>query len=151
MNAAAWAGSGAGIIVIGTCAVLLHHAGRHGHRLPSAFHPWLYRLLIFGMYVGACAVALSAVGRWVIGAENWAVSLLGGTASGPGHTIAVIGGVLVLAVVILGAALMPGPEVAWWALALPFVAALSGGHLHGVLTVLPVADWSAQVAAWIGG
>lgn len=151
MNSAAWAASGAGIIVIGTCAVLLHQFGRHGQRLPSQAHPWVLRVLIFGMYVGGCAVALTALGRYVISAEEWVTGLLGGTQSGAGHEIAVIGGVLILAVVILGGAFLPGPDVAWFALALPFVAALSGGHLHGVLTVFPVSDWSATVSRWIGG
>jgi hypothetical protein len=147
----AWAASSAGIIVIGVCAVLLHQAGSHGHRLPSRFHPWLYRLLIFGMYVGACAVALTALGRYVISAEDWTAQQLGGVQAGAGHDIAVIGGVIILAVVVLGIAFAPGPDVAWFALALPFAAALSGGHLHGVLTVFPAGEWSATVSNWIGG
>ena len=52
---------------------------------------------------------------------------------------------------VLGFILEPYPAVAWFALATPFVVALSGGHLHGALTVFPVNEWSSQVSQWIGG
>ena len=51
----------------------------------------------------------------------------------------------------LGLALEPYPVVAWFALVTPFIVALSGGHLHGALTVFPVNEWSAQISQWIGG
>jgi len=70
---------------------------------------------------------------------------------GTAHEIVVIGGVIVLAAALLGFFLEPGPAVAWFALAVPFIVALSGGHLHGILTVFPVNAWSAQVSQWIGG
>lgn len=148
---AAWAGSSAGIIVIGTCIVLMWFAGRHAGRIHQRVHPWAYRLIILGMYTGGCAVALTALGGYVTGFERSVIGMLGNIDVGTGHEIAVIGGVIVVLAAVLGAWLEPGPAVAWFALAVPFVAALSGGHLHGVLTVFPVNEWSAQVSSWIGG
>jgi len=151
MTAAAWGGSSAGVIVIGVCAVLLWFARRHAHRIHQQASPWLYRLLIFGMYVGGCAVALTALGGYVIGFEMSVAGLLGGVRSGAGYEVAVIGGFVVLGAALAGAVLEPGPAVAWFALAVPFVCALSGGHLHGVLTVFPVTEWASQVSQWLGG
>jgi hypothetical protein len=151
---AAWAGSAAGIIVVGACVILLRQAGRHGHRLPQQYHPWAYRLLIFGMYVGSCAIALTALGAWAIAAELRVASFAAAMVHAPPadvYTVCVITGILFVVVVALGAWLEPGPAIAWWALALPFVCALSGGHLHGALTVFPVTDWSSQVSSWLGG
>jgi len=148
---AAWAGSSAGIILIGTCTALLWFAGRHAGRLHQRVQPSVYRLIILGMYVGACAVVLTALGGYVTGFERSALGLLGNIDIGTGHEIAVIGGVVVLLAALLGWLLEPGPAVAWFALAAPFVVALSGGHLHGALTVFPVNEWSAQVSQWIGG
>lgn len=148
---AAWAGSSAGVIVIGTCIVLMWFAGRHGHRIHQRVSPWVYRLIILGMYTGGCAVALTALGSYVIGFERSVIGMLGNVSIGTGHEIAVIGGVVVVLAAVLGAWLEPGPAVAWFALAVPFVCALSGGKLGGALTVFPVTEWSAQVSAWIGG
>ena len=46
---------------------------------------------------------------------------------------------------------VPAAAIAWMALALPFVAALSGGKLHGILTVFPAVQWVTSVFSWIGG
>lgn len=151
MSGAAWASASAGVIVIGTCAVLLWFAGRHSARIHQRVHPWLYRLLAFGMYTGGCAVALGALGGYVTGFERTVIGLIGNIQSGTGHEIAVISGAIVLLAAVLGAWFEPGPPAVWFALAVPFVTALSGGHLHGVLTVFPVDQWSAQVSQWIGG
>lgn len=145
------AASSFGVILTGTSIALLFFAGRHGQNLPARFHPWVYRLLIFGTFVGACAIVLSALGGILTSWEASVVSMAGNVQSGTGHEIIVIGGFILFLAVALGAWLEPGPQVAWFALALPFVAALSGGHLHGVLTVFPVTQWSAQVSQWIGG
>lgn len=154
MSAAAWLGSAFGIVVIGSCTVLLHFARRHDARIPALAHPWVHRLLILGMYTGGCTVALTALGRYVTGAELRAVGFLAailGASEGGVYVFSVICGLVSVCVVVFGAWLEPGPGIAWWALALPFVCALSGGHLHGVLTVFPVTDWSSSVASWIGG
>ena len=154
MSASAWLASAAGLAVIVTCAVLLHFAAKHQQRLHQRVSPWVYRLLIFGMYVGGCTVALTALGAYVIGAESWAVNSLAGILrAGPGvvYVACLAAGLISFLVAVLGIWLEPYPVIAWWALAVPFVCALSGGHLHGVLTVFPVTEWSAQVSQWIGG
>lgn len=154
MNAAAWLGSAAGLAVIVTCAFLLHFANRHAQKLHQAVSPWVFRLLIFGMYTGGCTVALTGVGAPVIRLESWVVNSVAGILNaGPGavYVACLAAGVVSVLVVVLGAWLEPYPVIAWWALALPFVCALSGGHLHGVLTVFPVTEWSSEVSTWIGG
>jgi hypothetical protein len=148
---AAWAGSSAGIILIGVCAALLFFAGRHAHRLHQRAQPVVYRLIILGMYTGGCAVVLTALGGIVVGWERGILGMFANIDVGTGHEIAVIGGFIVLLAAVLGFILEPYPAVAWFALAAPFVIALSGGHLHGALTVFPVTQWSAQVSQWIGG
>jgi hypothetical protein len=148
---AAVAGSSFGVILLGSVTALLWFAGRHGRNLPPRLHPWAYRLLAFGMFTGGAAVAESPLGGILVGWEAGLLSVAGPVSTGTGHEIVVIGGFALFLAAVLGAWLEPGPKVAWFALALPFAAALSGGHLHGVLTVLPVQQWAAQVSQWIGG
>lgn len=145
---AAWAGSSAGIIVIGVCGVLLHQAGRHGHRLPAVAHPWLYRALIFGMFVGGDAVALTALGGYPESVIRWAASALGPAA---GHDVLVIVALILLAVTVTGIAFVPSLTFALTAAALPFVAFEAGGALRALDYWLPVLQWSASTAHWIGG
>lgn len=154
MNAANWLASAAGLAVIATCAILLHFAVKHEQRIHQRASLWVYRLLIFGMYVGGCAVAVTALGAYVIGLESWAVNSLAGLLhAGPGavYVACLAAGLVSFLVAALGIWLEPYPVVAWWALAVPFVCALSGGHLHGVLTIFPVTEWASQVSSWIGG
>ena len=146
---AAWAASSAGIVVIGVCSVLLWFAGNHAHRLPGAVHPWLYRALIFGMYVGGDAVAQTALGAYPEGLERWAVSPLG--AAG-GHDVLVIAGVVLLVATAAGLAFVPGPKEAIVAACLPFVARPVAAATSTVLADwLPVTQWSAGLSHWIGG
>lgn len=141
------AGSGAGLIIVGVCYVILHHL-RH---MPGRLHPWLYRLVIVGMFCGGCAIAVTALGAWIIGAERWAISLVGGTEMGTGHAVIVIGATFLLATVVVLLVFLPDATGAWMALALPFVLALTSGHLHDVLTMFPAAEFAQQVSAWVGG
>jgi len=145
---AALAFSSAGIIVIGACAVLLWFAGKHGGRLPSVAHPWLYRLLIFGMFVGGDAVAQTSLGRYPEGLLRWAVSPLGAAGA---HDVLVITGIIVLVSAVAGAAFEPGPTEAIIAAGAPFVLLVAGGALAEFALWFPVTQWSAQFAAWIGG
>jgi hypothetical protein len=150
-TAASWGVSWSAVAVIGVVAVFIHRMGTHGNRLPGWFHPILNRLLVLGMFVGACAVALTALGAIVLDAEQWVTGLAGGAGSPAAHDVAVVAGVFLLLTVVIGLIWVPAPEIAWFALALPFVAALSGGHLHGILTVLPVVQWCEEISHWIGG
>lgn len=149
--AGSWGISWAAVAVIGVCAVFIHRMGTHGDRIPSWVHPILHRLLIVGMFTGGCAVALTELGTLALRALRWATGLAGGPSSGPGMDIAIVAGVFLLLTVVIGLIWVPAPEIAWFALVLPFVASLSGGHLHGILTVLPVVQWVQAIAHWIGG
>jgi hypothetical protein len=148
VSAALWAGTLAGAFVAGLCVVLL----RRLHHAPALAHPWLCRLAIFGMYVGGCAMALTAAGGYVTRLAAWAASPVpGGLEHGWVHFGIMIAGVILFLDVAIALWKAPDPSAAWWALALPFTADLSAGHLHGVLTVFPAVDWCQQLAVLIGG
>jgi len=146
-----WAASWAAVAIAGACAVLLFLMDRHGHRFPAIVHPWLHRAIILGMFIAGAAVVLTPMGRYPLGLEDWATGLFGGTASGAGRAAAVIAGVFLFLSVVIGFIWVPAAAIAWMALALPFVAALSGGKLHGILTVFPAVQWVTSVFSWIGG
>lgn len=150
-TAASWAASWSAVAVLAVCAVVIHRMGTHGNRLPGWAHPILSRFLILGMFVGGCAVALTALGGYVITAELWVTGLAHGNSAGFGHDAAMAAGVFLLLTVVIALVWVPDPRLAWCALALPFVASLSGGHLRGVLTILPVVQWCEQISHWIGG
>jgi len=145
------AGSGAGIVIAGASWVTM----RHMHKLPSGWHasthPVLHRLCIIGMWAGGSAIALTALGAWIIHAELWTAGLFGGVDHGLGHTAAVLAGLFLAVSVGIALIWVPAEGAAWMALALPFVLALSGGHLHALLTVFPGASFAQQVSTWIGG
>lgn len=144
---AEWAGSGAGIVIVVACWVVMRHL-RH---MPSWSHPWLHRTVILGMYVGGCTIMLTRIGSFIIDAEQFALGFAGGSQSGLGHTIIVAAGLILAASVIIGLIFDPGLETAWTALALPAVLAISGGHLHALLTVVPGPAIAQQVSSWLGG
>jgi hypothetical protein len=150
-TAGSWAASWAAVAVLAVCGVVIHRMNTHGNRLPGWAHPILSRVLILGMFVGGCAVALTALGGYVISLELWATGLAHGNAAGLGHDLAIGAGVFLFLTVIIALIWVPDPRLAWAALALPFVAALSGGHLHGILTLLPAVQWCEQISHWIGG
>ena len=145
---AALAFSSAGIIVIGACAVGLWFAGRHGGRLPRMAHPWLYRALICGMFIGGDAVAQTALGRYPETLMRLAVSPLGPAG---GHDVLVIAGIIVLLAAIGGLLFEPGPAEAYIATLAPFLLLVAGGALAQFALWFPVTQWAAQFAAWIGG
>lgn len=143
-----WAGSGAGLILIGFSWVVM----RYLHHLPAMSHPVLHRMVIAGMYSGGATLALaSPVGAWIIHAELWAAGLFGGVSSGTGHAAAVIAGVFLATAVVVALIWVPSPFAAWLALALPFALALTGGHLHEILSVFPGPALAQQVSQWLGG
>lgn len=143
------AGTGAGLVIAGLSAVVLHYM-RH---LPAMSHSVLHRLVIAGMYAGGATLVLtSALGAWVVSAELWVTGLFGGVAPGTvGHAVVVVGGIFLAAAVLIALVLVPAASAAWLALALPFVLALSGGHLHDILTVFPGPALAQQVSTWLGG
>lgn len=144
---AGWAGSGAGLIIIGAAWTLMRYL-RH---FPSATHLILHRLVIIGMYAGGATVVLTSIGQTVIHAELWVASLFGGVQVGTGHAAVVVAGTFLAAAVLVALIWVPDLGAAWLALALPFVLALSGGHLHQLLTVFPGPALAQQVSQWLGG
>jgi hypothetical protein len=140
--------SSAGLIVIGACAVGLWFAGKHGGRLPRMAHPWLYRLLIAGMFIGGDAVAQTALGAYPEKLELWVVSPLGPAG---GHDVLVIAAAVVLLAAAGGLLFEPGPAEALIAVGTPFVLLVAGGALAQFALWFPVIQWSAEFSHWIGG
>lgn len=145
---AAIAFSSAGIIVIGACAVGLWFAGKHGGRLPRMAHPWLYRLLICGMFIGGDAVAQTRLGTYPEALERWIVSPLGSVG---GHDVLVITALIVLVSAVAGLAFEPGLIEAVIAVCTPFVLLVAGGALAQFALWFPVTQWAADFSHWIGG
>jgi hypothetical protein len=140
--------SAAGILVIGACIIGLWFAGKHGGRLPDIAHPWLYRLLICGMFIGADAVAQTALGRYPEALERWIVSPLGPAG---GHVVLVLAGLFLLVACVAGLVFAPGVLEVIMTACLPFVLMVTGGALIQFALWLPVQQWSAEFSAWIGG
>ena len=145
---AAMAFSSAGIIVIGACAVGLWFAGQHGGRLPRMAHPWLYRLLICGMFIGGDAVAQTGLGAYPEKLLLWVVSPLG--AAG-GHDVLVIAACIVLLAAIGGLLFEPGLAEALIAVSAPFLLLVAGGALAQFALWFPVTQWAGAFSHWIGG
>lgn len=143
------AGSGAGLVIAGASFVLM----RYLKHFPAISHPVLHRMVIIGMYAGGATLVLaSAIGTWVVSAELWVAGMFGGVQPGTvGHAGAVIAGTFLAATVLVALIWLPDPGAAWLALALPFVLALSGGHLHKILAVFPGPALAQQVSHWLGG
>lgn len=144
---AGWFGSGAALIMIGAAWVMM----RYHHHLPGVTHPILRRLVIIAMYAGGVTLALMPAGQTLIHAEMRVMSLGGGVQSGLGHAAAVIAGLLLAVAVIVALIWAPELRMAWVALGLPLVLALSGGHLHQLLTFFPGQALAEQVSHWLGG
>lgn len=144
---AGWAGSGAGLVIIGASWVLM----RYLKHFPSATHLILHRVVIIGMYAGGATLVLTGLGRTIVRAELWAAGLFGGVSYGTGHAAVVVAGTFLAVAVLVALIWVPDLSAAWLALILPFVLVLSGGHLHQLLTVFPGPALAQQVSAWLGG
>lgn len=145
-----WAGTGAGLIAIGICAVL---AGVITH-LPKWSHPWVHRFLIVGMYAGATAVLVTPVGQFARGLALTAAGWFGGFGSGLGKVAVVLAGFFLLASVIIALLKVPSVAAATLAVFLAFLLSLEpGGFLRQfyVVTSVPGQHFAAQMAAWLGG
>ena len=147
MNAAAWAGTVAGAIVAALCIVAM----RRLHHAPGWAHPWLSRAVIALMYIAGCALALTALGSWVVSLAEWATASAGGLSAQWVHGAVMVGAALLLVDVIIALWKAPDPEQGFPALLLPFLAVMSAGHLHGLLTVFPALQWCQDIAHWMGG
>jgi hypothetical protein len=144
---ASWAVSAAGVIVLIAVWLLLHHY----HHLHDMAHPVALRLAIFFAYVAADAIELSALGSYVNELLEWMLRPAAGKYAAIGFILVVGTGLALVVTVLVGLVRRPLPRYAYVAAVAPFILALSGGALHGLLSVVPAAHWVTHIATWIGG
>jgi len=145
-----WAGTGAGLILIGACLIAVLFV-RH---LPKWSHPWVHRALIVGMYCGATALLVTTLGRYAIDAALTVAGWFGGLGSGLGTVGIVLAALFLLLTVVIAVISVPSAGAATLAVALAFLLALvPGGFLHQfyVVTSLPGRQLAQGVASWLGG
>jgi hypothetical protein len=147
-----WAGTGAAIIVVGLCVLLM----RYGSNLPSMTHPWQHRAVIVGMYSAGAALVITTAGAWVLRTLQSAAGWVGGTApeSGAGWALVTLGAFFLFAGVVVALIWAPNTGVAYIALITPLVLAMTaGGFMHEVytFTTYPAQHLVSQVGHWAGG
>jgi hypothetical protein len=147
VTGASWAVSGAGVVVWALCWTGL----RHYRHLPVMAHRWVVRAAIAFAYIAGCAVALTALGSYVLDALGWVLGTVGGPQSAGAHTAVTVVGLFLAASVIVALVWLPDVPAAYLAAAAPLVLALSGGHLHGLLSVVPAGHVVTAISAWLGG
>ena len=147
MTGASWTVSCAGLVMWALCWLVLQHY----HHLHSMAHPIAIRVAIFFSYVAGCAVALTALGSYVLDALTWLLGTVGGTASNGGHAAVEIAALFLLATAAVALVWVPRSPVAYLAAVTPFILALSGGHLHALLNLVPAQQVVEAVSKWIGG
>jgi hypothetical protein len=147
-----WAGSGAALIVIGLCFLLM----RFGHHLPPVSHPWQHRAIIVGMYCAGAVLVVTTAGAWVLHTLESLGGFAGGTApgSGAGWALVTIGALFLFATVVVALVWVPDTSVAYIAAVTPLMLALaSGGIAHQIYTATayPAQELVSQAAHWAGG
>lgn len=146
-----WAGSGAGVIMIGACVLLM----RYMTHLPAAAHVWLGRAAITGMYCGGAAIAVTTIGQQAIRLLRWALGFAGGGTPGSGLGWAfLILTALFLTITVAVAIKTADMLGAYTAVILPLVLAVpAAGFLHQVYadTTYPSQQAVLAIAHWIGG
>jgi hypothetical protein len=147
VTGASWGVSAAGVIVAALCIIGLRH---HRH-LPDVTHAISVRFAIFFSFVSADAVAQTALGSWVHSALGWALGVAGGPGSVGSHAAITVAGMALAASVIVGLVFLPQAAVVYLALGTPFVLEVAGGHLHGLLDIVPAPQLVEAIAKWIGG
>jgi hypothetical protein len=147
VTGASWAVSAGGVIVLVAVWLLLQHY----HHLHDMAHPVALRVAIFFAYVAGCAIALSAAGFYVDEPLMWMLRQVSGKYAAISYILVVGTGLVLTATVVVALAKRPLPRYAYLAAATPFILALSGGALHGLLSVVPAGPWVTHIATWIGG
>ena len=143
-------GSGVPLIVAGAAWILIGHY----RRLPGATHPWICRALIAVMFAAGSALAVSGLGRWLLGIITSIAGWFGGLGFGPAHVLIVLAAFSLLLTAIAGMIWAPDDSVATLALFLPLVLALpAGGFLHHVYvaTSAPAQAAASSLSAWLAG
>ena len=147
-----WLGGGEALIVVGVCWLVMKHYGT----LPSGTHPWIHRGVILAMYAAGTVLAVSTVGLWAVRTVRHFSGLAGGTGPGGGigWALVTVGGLSLIAGLLVAVIWAPNPAYAYVALAAPLVLALAGGGIvrgFYVATSAPAQQLVAQVAVWAGG
>jgi hypothetical protein len=148
-----WLGTGAALIVIGLCFLLM----RFGHHLPQVSHPWQHRLVIVLMYAAGAVLIYTTVGAWALHTLESLGGFAGGTApgSGIGWSLVTIGALFMFVTVVVALVWVPDTSVAYMAMATPLMLALAppGGVANQIyaFTAGPAQQLVAQVAHWAGG
>ena len=147
MTGASWGVSCAALVMWDLCWLVLQHY----HHLHSMAHPIALRVAIFFSYVAGCAVALTALGGYVLDFLGWLLGTVGGPGSNAGHSAVEIAGLLLFATAAVALVWVPRSSIAYVAAFTPLVLALSGGHLHALLNIVPAQQVVEAVSRWIGG
>jgi hypothetical protein len=147
---AGFAGSGAALIVIGLCWVVM----RHYRHLPSGAHPWICRALIVLMLLAGSALVVTPLGSGAIHLITVIGGWFGGLGTGTLHAAIVIAALILAAATIASLIWMPQDGAALNAIFVPLVLALpASGALHTLYVLLGDNARTAvvQIAAWLGG
>jgi hypothetical protein len=148
-----WLGGGEALIAAGVGWLVL----RHYSNLPAGTHPWIHRGVILLMYAAGTVLAVSAVGLQAVRAVRHLSGMVaGGTGPGGGigWALVTVGGLALIAGLIVALVWAPNPAYAYVALAAPLVLALAAGgavRQFYLATSAPAQQLVAQVAAWAGG
>jgi hypothetical protein len=148
-----WLGGGEALIAAGLGWLVL----RHYSNLPSGTHPWIHRGVILLMYAAGTVLAVSTVGLWAVRTiRRFSGMVAGGTGPGGGigWALVTIGGLALIAGLIVALIWAPNPAYAYVALAAPLVLALAVGGIvreFYVVTSAPAHQLVSQVAVWAGG
>lgn len=148
-----WLGGGEALIAVGLGWLVL----RHYSNLPSGTHPWIHRGVILLMYAAGTVLAVSTIGLWAVRTiRRFSGMVAGGTGPGGGigWALVTVGGLALIAGLVVALIWAPNPAYAYVALAAPLVLALAaGGIVHQVYaaTSAPAQQLVSQVAAWAGG
>ena len=147
-----WLGTGAAVVVIGLCLLLM----RFGHRLPSVSHPWQHRAVIVLMYAAGAALLVTTGGSWVLHTLGSLGGWIGGTApgSGIGWALVTIGALFLLASVVADLIWQPNATAAYRAAVTPLALALATGGVAAQIyafTAYPAQQLVLQIGHWAGG
>lgn len=147
-----WLGGGEALITVGVCWLVMKHYGN----LPAGTHPWIHRAVILAMYAAGTVLAVSTIGLWAVRTIQHFSGLAGGTGPGGGigWALVTVGGLALIAGLVVAVVWAPNPAYAYVALAAPLVLALAGGGIvrgFYAATSAPAQQLVAQVAVWAGG
>lgn len=144
-------GSGAGLIVIAVCVVLVAHLTH----LPNFAHPWVLRGLIVLAYGGGTLLAYTGLGAlWRTVASGIAGLFPGGLSAGVPHAVLVVASVVLIFGLVVAIWKAPTEAAVVVAALVPAVLMLTSyGAIHEfwLQTSAPAQQLAAQFNTWLGG